>query len=182
LQERAYRLNEIVAGSQIDDRRFDNQLNVERVKNERARIQLQKLQGDRGFSLNLDRLGLQEAGLRLRAAELELKRRNKPGKSGGFTAGQRRELKRDAGSLARNAYRGVPDPEAEGEWIAPPIGYQEAIRMALDEGIPLVIAQLALNRYYKPGEKGRPLLSLQQRRAADRQAARAASAKRGERG
>jgi hypothetical protein len=181
LKLKAYGLNEAATASLIGDRAFDQQLGVERLKNDRARIKLQAIQSDRNFNLSLDRLGIQEEGLRLRAAELEARRRAKPGKNGkgGFTAKQRRELKADAGSIARNAFKGIPDPDAPGEWTAPQIGYQEAIRIALDEGIPLVIAQIALNRYYKPGQRGRPRLSFQERRRAEKQAAAAANAKRG---
>jgi hypothetical protein len=171
------RQNEIALRAKLGDAEFDRNVTVERLKNDRARIALSQLQSDRNFNLSLERLGIQDSGLRLRAAELELKRRKKPGVKGGFTAKQRKDLKADAGALARNAYQGltVVDEKTGEETVYPPILYQEAIRRALDAGIPLVIAQQALNRYYTVrGQRGRPKQSFQERQAA----AKAAAAKR----
>jgi len=81
------------------------------------------------------------------------------GKKGGFTAAQIRALKGDALVDARDAF----DSQTT---------YQDAILTMLAGGYPLVIAQNALNRFWKqpggiqaweaPG-KGRPKLSFQQR-------------------
>lgn len=81
------------------------------------------------------------------------------GKKGGFTASQIRNLKGDALVDARDAF----DAETT---------YQDAILTMLAGGYPLVIAQNALNRFWKaPGAlqaweqvgKGRPKRSFQQR-------------------
>lgn len=81
------------------------------------------------------------------------------GKKGGFTATQIREMKGDALVDARDAF----DSETT---------YQDAILTMLAGGYPLVIAQNALNRFWKrPGAvmpweepgKGRPQRSFQQR-------------------
>ncbi len=172
LKLRAQNLNEQLAvanlGLKQSDLKLRQQATKVRLTNERLRIQLDKLKSDRNFQLGLDRLGIQDANLRLRAAELEARLRSQA-KKGGFTAKQRLDLQKDAAAFAREAYHGWTGDDGV---YHPPTPYQTAILDMLNEGIPLAVAQRALNRYWqrpgqlqeweKPGQ-GRPFVKFQAR-------------------
>lgn len=79
-------------------------------------------------------------------------------KKGGYTQKQIGELKGEAATIAQAAFRGL---DAE----HPALNYQDAFTEMVKSGVPLEIAQGALNRYYKRGDRGRPWLSYQQRQA-----------------
>jgi hypothetical protein len=156
-----------------------------------------KLQNDRVFQNQLRSLGIREEGLKQRAEETEWKRRNK-GKPGGYTAGQLSKLRKDAFQRAQQAYNGywaldadpnsplttsqlrqimkdndVTDPSELEELGYFKRSYQETLLDLINVGVPLLVAQTALNRYWRqPGQTmpwetaghGRPKRSFQQRR------------------
>ncbi len=114
-------------------------------------------------------------------------------KTSTLTANGRVKLRGTAATIAQNAYGGfvsqdntpafpvasAPPPDGSGWTEAvqvgtsvvyrnhhPEIGYQQAVTEGLKEGIPLAMMLPALDRYYKRGERGRPMKSIYQRRAA----------------
>lgn len=99
-----------------------------------------------------------------RAIENDRKLKNK-NKKGGYTTAQVIKFRQLAAATAREAYYGLP--ETDNEEAVPPMTYQEAMNDLLME-MPLSIAQRALNRYYKRGDRGRPWLDYQQRQALQR--------------
>lgn len=67
-----------------------------------------------------------------------------------FTPSQIAAFKADAAEMARKTFWGVRDDK--GKLVADPLGYQAAMSELLQHGIPLAVAQNALNRYWKrPG-------------------------------
>lgn len=180
LKSRAQNLNEQLAVANLGLKQSDLGLKQTSLKlkaqnqrfsqqTKRAELQLKRLQNDRSWQGELGRLGVSEGNLQLRAAELEIKRRNK-GKTGGFTANQMKRNRAEAGDIARGATTGGVDPET-GQTL-PKLSYQAAIREMLSAGIPLATAQQALNRYWtRPGQtmpweqkgNGRPYVKLQTR-------------------
>jgi hypothetical protein len=178
-KERAQRLSEAIAIDKLGISRANLGLSAQRVAqgNQRLKLdaynsQLRRLQNDRSWQATLKRLGLQEYGLDLRATDLEAKLRNR-GKPKGFTRAQLRDLQQTAGETAREAALGWTDKDGN---LHPPeeggITYQQAMRDMLAEGIPLTVAQKALNAYWKrpgfrmswetPGQ-GRPYVKFQNR-------------------
>jgi hypothetical protein len=115
----------------------------------------------------LKRVGIADRAEQRQVAALELKAR-----SGGITGSQRLSLQRTAGKLAKEAFDGVPVKE-NGVVTGYNHGtYQGTIRDMLAAGIPLAIAQRALNAYWtSPGAaqewetngQGRPKVSFQER-------------------
>lgn len=115
----------------------------------------------------LARVGISNKAEQRHIAELELKAR-----SGGITSSQRLSLQKTAGKLARDAFEGVPVKESGVVTGYNHGTYQGTIRDMLAAGIPLAIAQRALNTYWStpgaaqewetPGQ-GRPKVSFQER-------------------
>ena len=62
-------------------------------------------------------------------------------------------FKGSAETIAAVGYRGGTD--AKGQAL-PPLSYQDALEHMRMAGVPIAIAVKALNRFYKPGERGRP--------------------------
>jgi hypothetical protein len=131
------------------------------------------LDSDRRFQLSLARNGIAEQGVKIRAAEVEARYR-----AGGYTRAQLSSAQKTAGQIAHDAWSGKSTIQTDPTTGKPVHGavhqsYQEAMQEMLSKGIPLVIAQRALNAYWstpgeynpafeKPGE-GRPKLSFQER-------------------
>jgi hypothetical protein len=127
----------------------------ERAAIARYNADLKRIQNNRSFQTTLRKLGLQEYGLDLRAAELELRLKPKAGAKR-FTSAQIKSFKQKAGDIASDAFAEVGTT---------PNGYQEAIREMLARGIPLSIAQTSLNQFWtKPGSGGRPYVKFQNRK------------------
>lgn len=129
-------------------------------------LKLRQVQNDRNYQATLRRLGISEANLKLRANQIEAKRR-----VGGLSASKVKQLQKAAGVIAGKAWNGVEGKDETGVYLEH-MTYQEAIREMLTQGIPLTIAQRALNYYWsKPGltaewEKrgeGRPYIKFQTR-------------------
>jgi hypothetical protein len=140
-------------------------------------LKLRALQQDRQWNATLRGLDIREGGLKLRAAETQNRLNNK-----GFTSSQVSQFQKRAGKLASDAWNGVPVREG-GEIVGyNHLTYQRAMSEMLAQGIPLTVAQRALNTYWsQPGlvaafEKGedgrrlggagRPMMSYQQRQQA----------------
>lgn len=151
-------------------------LQAQGVKLAGKRLQLSALQSDRQWQATLRGLGIREAGLKLRAAETQHRLNN-----GGFTSSQVSAFQKRAGKIASDAWNGVPVREG-GEVVGyNHLTYQRAMSEMLAQGIPLTLAQRALNTYWSragmvaPFEKdeagkrlggaGRPSMSYQQRQA-----------------
>jgi hypothetical protein len=142
----------------------------------RANVQLRAIQNDRNWKATLARLGIAQAGLKLRAAQAQAKLQG-----GGFTTSQVIQLRKRAGKIANDAYNGVATKQNGVEGTVHQT-YQHALSDMLAEGIPLTVAQKALNTYWsRPGMvapfevdpatgkrlsgAGRPWQSYQQRQA-----------------
>ena len=150
LKERAAQVNEAAIRSQIGDREFDNLLNAKkasdaqanardrldlelaRIKNERARIGLQqkKLRFDQGLAAA--KLELDEKDYEL-AAKKELRLGKSP-KKGGFTAKQRQGMAETAVASARDAV----------ELGMKPV---DVLRDLIASGVPFSIAIKAIQRF-----------------------------------
>ena len=147
----ALKLNQRIAaqefGLKVQNTKFNQKATSVRLSQAQTRLKISALNSDRQWQATLRRLGLQEAGLKLRATQLEAKRR-----AGGFTPLQLSHFKATAADSARDA-------KAHG------IGYRQLIKDLVQHGIPLRIAQRAANRYWPtPGIGGRPLYSVQQKK------------------
>jgi hypothetical protein len=169
LKERAQRVDEQIAIEKLGISRAQLGLSAQRnqisavnagTARDRAAIarynaDLKRLQNNRSFQTTLRKLGLQEYGLDLRAAELEARLKQKKGVKK-FSTAQIIKFNEDAWAIASDAYADVgKDPN----------GYQVAIREMLGRKIPLSIAQSALNKLWtKPGVGGRPYVKFQNRR------------------
>jgi hypothetical protein len=169
LKERAQRVDEQIAIEKLGISKANLGLSAQRnqisavnagTARDRAAIarynaDLKRLQNNRSFQTTLRKLGLQEYGLDLRAAELEARLKQKKGVKK-FTPGQIAGFKQKAGDIASDAFAEVGEE---------PNGYQQAIREMLARGIPLSIAQASLNQYWtRPGSGGRPYVKFQNRR------------------
>lgn len=166
-----------LAESLIGSRAATQQLNVAKYKTDTAyknakleqggyALKLRQVQNDRNYQTSLKRLGISEAGLKLRAEQIEAKRR-----VGGLSASKVKTLQKAAGRIASDAWNGVEGKDENGTYLEH-MTYQEAIREMLSQGIPLTIAQRALNYYWsKPGltaswetrGEGRPYIKFQTR-------------------
>jgi hypothetical protein len=69
-----------------------------------------------------------------------------PAQKGGYTQKQLSDKRARAGAIAHDAFFGLPETKADA--AAPPLTYQEAMREILNAGVPLSIAQKALNTYW----------------------------------
>jgi hypothetical protein len=170
LKERAQRVDEQIAIEKLGISKANLGLSAQRnqisainagTARDRAAIarynaDLKRLQNNRSFQTTLRKLGLQEYGLDLRAAELEARLKQKKGVKK-FSTAQIIKFNEDAWAIASDAFADVgKDPN----------GYQVAIREMLGRKIPLSIAQSALNKLWtKPGVGGRPYVKFQNRRA-----------------
>lgn len=105
---------------------------------------------DRNYRVALANLGIRQRAQQIAALKDEAKIKN-----GGFTTAQIQKYTGLAATLADNAKNGF----SKGTTNYPPISYQQAIREARKEGIPVSIAQAELDKVYKPGEQGRPLIN-----------------------
>jgi hypothetical protein len=169
LKERAQRVDEQIAIEKLGISKANLGLSAQRnqisainagTARDRAAIarynaDLKRLQNNRSFQTTLRKLGLQEYGLDLRAAELEARLKQKKGVKK-FSTAQIIKFNEDAWAIASDAFADVgKDPN----------GYQVAIREMLGRKIPLSIAQSALNKLWtKPGSGGRPYVKFQNRR------------------
>lgn len=83
-----------------------------------------------------------------------------------LTAEQAAKFKGTAATIAENSYSGFTTTDKTGNATKhPPLNYQQALVEMGKEGVPLDIAQAALNQYYKPGERSRPWIDFQTRQA-----------------
>jgi hypothetical protein len=107
------------------------------AQTQRYNSSLRKLQNDRSYQATLKRRGLQEAGLSLRATQLEAKK-----KSGGFSKTKLFELKGLALDTARAAIDGgYKDGDT---WVPVNKRPQEVLRDLLDKDIPFSVAIAAI--------------------------------------
>jgi hypothetical protein len=163
LKERAQRVDEQIAIEKLGISKAN--LGVSQYNAQTSRINaattrynasLTRLQNDRSYQNALTSLGIDEGNLRLRAAELEAKLKQPKGGKRSFTAKQIADFKTQAWDIATDAFADVGKDDN---------GYQVVIREMLGRGIPLSIAQKALNQFWKqPGRGGRPYLKFQNRR------------------
>lgn len=153
-KQRALDLEEAALRRQLGNDRFDRavtktKLGFEqtRLTQNQKRINLEALQQDRNWQATLKRLQISSAAEKRKASELEMKAR-----SGGFTPSQLAKMKGVAYTIADHAFHGFTETNSKGETVAThrPLTYGEAIREMLKEGIPLRLAQPALNFYYRP--------------------------------
>jgi hypothetical protein len=164
LKERAQRVDEQIAIEKLGISRAQLGLSAQRnqisavnagTARDRAAIarynaQLSKLKADRSYQNTLKSLGLQEAGLSLRAMELEAKRR-----SGGWTPKQQRDLKLDALASAQDAWdNGYYD---DGKWVPVKKTPAEVLRELIDADVPFSIAISAIQSFGRKAGKNRPL-------------------------
>jgi len=168
------------------------QLGMARIRNQAMTNQIRQMNSDRNYQLGLSRLGVSQGTLRIRAAQLQAKL-GQSAANGGFTQSQVIQLQRRAGQLARDAFEGkrtsqvVAVQDRNGNPVydknnvqvtrtVPGLAkesYQQTIRNALSQGIPLTMIQKALNQYWQPGQhygweqqtEGRPWLSAQERKS-----------------
>jgi hypothetical protein len=157
--------NEAVIRSQIGDRAFNQQVKAANVGLAKARVGLQgqslavrQLQNNRQWQATLQRLGIQDKGLQLRAAQLELNARNKKKSKQPSAA--------DLQEMADLAYYGTADKtDSNGNvtYGKKAVDYQTALFGMMNQGVPLAVAQRYLNQFYAPGEDGRPRVPYQQR-------------------
>lgn len=156
------------------NQQFDELAKTESLSQGGARVDIarQRLSQDAYFK---------QAGLDLRDEQFKVRTAQNQAKlsGGGFTTSQVSALRRRAGKLATEAYRGKPEIKVDpttGKKASGKVhlSYQEGMTAGLAQGIPLTVMQSALNHYWrKPGftapwEKagsgsGRPLKSYQQR-------------------
>jgi hypothetical protein len=151
LKERAQRVDEQIAIEKLGISRAQlglsgqrNQISAANAATSRMNAQtqrynssLRKLQNDRSYQATLKRLGLQEAGLALRATQLEAKK-----KSGGFSKTKLFELKGLALDTARAAIDGgYRDGDT---WVPVNKRPQEVLRDLLDKDIPFSVAIAAI--------------------------------------
>lgn len=184
-KQQALALNQAVAQQSLGIRQANLGLSAARVKNQSAQFNARQGQqnaqfnarqtqaqknADRSYDLSLKRLGISNANLRLSALRLQnqLNGRGggkaKGGKGKSFTPSQVGKLKGTAATLAQNAKQGFQTVDNNNVATNhPPIDYQAAIVEGLKEGIPLSILLPALNRYWQPGQGGRPILSIYDR-------------------
>jgi hypothetical protein len=76
------------------------------------------------------------------------------GAKGPFTRKQTLAFRGDALNLAELAFNGAPATDDDDE--LPPLSYEEALMEGEKAGIPRSILVAALNRFYVPGDRGRP--------------------------
>lgn len=90
-----------------------------------------------------------------------------PASKGGFTKKQLADLSGKAAKLADLYFYGTPDKTSAGGVVTKGIpaidDYQKALKLALSNGIPMAIAQRALNALYPIGAENRPYIPIQQR-------------------
>lgn len=182
-----YGLKEAEARRLLLKQGFDERATAARLKIQATNARTAQGRLEAQINRDLRRAGIDDEKLALDWANLEFRRRQankkKTGKSG-LTAKQRADFNGTAAQIAEGAFHGIEDDAATADVneSLPPIGYQEALREMYQSGVPLAIAQAALNRYYKPGERGRPKVSYQERqrrrRASQRQSQGAKNAPR----
>lgn len=178
-------------GQKAQNQQFQQGATLERLSQGRVglglrsqQMTMQQLSADRQWQATLQRLGISEKSLKLQALKAQ-----HDWQSGGLTPGQKRSLQEDAFSIARSFYNGLPaganDPlglkggygyEDDssgsgtpdivlGSYAEHQNGYQIAMKEMLGRGIPLVVAQRALNSFWRtPGKYGRPRIPFQQRK------------------
>ena len=132
-------------------------------------------QGDERLKQGWARVGISTDAEQRHAAELQLKYQG-----GGFTRSEIISFRNAAGRIAKDAWVGkdtIQNDPTTGKAVHGKVhqSYQEAIREMLSRGIPLVLAQQALNSYWTtPGTynsafetagEGRPKFSFQERQA-----------------
>lgn len=112
---------------------------------------------DRNYQIARDRLSL--------AQQTHVDALQQKMKTGGFTPSQISKFKNTAADTAADAWFGIKEmvPEMKNgkktgrqvwtkNWLQEPMHYQEILVKMVDHGIPLTVAQNALNRYWKrPG-------------------------------
>jgi hypothetical protein len=164
LKERAQRVDEQIAIEKlgIDRKRLGLEsdrvgISLENAKTSRMNAntqrynsQLRKLQNDRSYQATLKRLGLQEAGLAIRATELEAKKR-----SGGFTKNKLLDLKADALATARAAVDGGYR-DKDGVWVPVHKRPVDVLRDLLDHDVPFSVAISAIQAVGRQAGKKNP--------------------------
>jgi hypothetical protein len=180
-KEQALDMERFALGLKTQNQQFTQQatkarigLQAQGVKLAGKRLELSSLQADRQWQATLRGLGIREANLKLSAAKTQHQLNN-----GGFTSAQVSGFQKRAGQIASDAWNGVPVREG-GEVVGyNHLTYQRAMSEMLAQGIPLTVAQRALNTYWSKaglvapferdenggrlGGAGRPMISYQQR-------------------
>jgi hypothetical protein len=148
LKERAQRVDEQIAIEKLGISKA--QLGISAANAETSRFsaqtarynsQLTRLQNDRSYQNALRSLGLEEAGLGLRAMELEAKK-----KSGGFTPKELSDKKQIAFETAHDDFAGGYK-DKDGKWIS--LGRKtpkESLLDLVNQGIPFSVAVAAIQR------------------------------------
>lgn len=180
LKEQAAAQNQAIVeaqlGLKVQGQKFDQAATTVRLQNDKIRLGMSQLQNDRNWQATLDRLGIADAGLKLRIAESQAKL-NRTAKNGGWTDAQVARFRRDAAQVAKRSFEGIPIKEGGTVTGYQHWTYQEAMRELLAAKVPLSIAQQALNSYWsKPGARqewedpgeGRPFTRYQNRRTGRR--------------
>jgi hypothetical protein len=164
LKERAQRVDEQIAIEKLGISKAQlglsaqrNQISAvnagtakDRAATARYNAALKKIQNDRSFGINLKKLGLQEAGLSLRAMELEAKKR-----SGGFTKNKLLDLKADALASARAAIDGGYR-DKDGVWVPVRKRPVDVLRDLLDHDVPFSVAISAIQAVGRQAGKKNP--------------------------
>jgi hypothetical protein len=170
-QARALDLNERIAAEELgldrQNQAFNQAARTESLAQGRDRVAIQRqnaaerrLQNDRQWQRDIAKLDLEEGRLSVaRAREARLR-------SGGFKPAERRKLRKDAAELVELFYYGKPAEQRFNsrtqEWEDVPntrvkeLTYWDALKRLISRGIPYTIARNTLDRYYRPGEGGRP--------------------------
>jgi hypothetical protein len=160
LKERAQRVDEQIAIEKLGISKAQlglsaqrNQISAinagtaqDRARTARYNAQLSKLKADRSYQNTLKSLGLQEAGLSLRAMELEAKK-----KSGGFTRQKLNDLAGRAYESAQDAFEGGYIDE-DGKRVVVNKRPIEVLHDLLAQDVPFSVAIKAIQRFgRKPG-------------------------------
>jgi hypothetical protein len=168
-KERGQRLDEQIAIEKLGISKANLGLAGQRVQisaananTSRYNANLRKLQNDRQWQATMKRLGLQEEGLDLRAAELEARLKQPKGSKKGFTTKQLRDLQQQAFDTARDDFEGY-DPATEKTDKKNQRRPIETLRDLLAAGVPFSVAMKAIKRYWphtrswtKPPAKKKP--------------------------
>lgn len=118
-----------------------------------SKFSQQVLNQDRSYKLQLQSLGIRKAAAQRAAVAQEYKLH-----TNGFTPIEVQKFKTSAFNVAQNAYNGLDKSVSKDGKTHPPVDYQTAVKEMLSAGVPMSIAIPELDKVYKPGERGRPLV------------------------
>lgn len=145
--------NAAALGLKTQQQNFTNQVTIKRLSQRDAELQLAGLRADRAYEVSRASLGL-----RSKAQEIAyVKAVNKQTDAKrwlGYGSSTYANLYKRGGAAAEAMKNGIKDKN--GNEVAPPLNFWDAVAHMQENGIPEPMAITILSHTYQPGQQGRP--------------------------